>query len=80
MAGKWSKDHAVRVLKEIEVDLFPMLGKRPVSDLKTRDLLACLQAVEKRGALDVVGRLRQRIAGIMRIAVQKKPDRIQAGA
>ena len=71
MAGKWSKDHAVRVLKEIEVDLFPMLGKRPVSDLKTRELLACLKTVEKRGALDVVGRLRQRIAGIMRIAVQR---------
>ena len=71
MAGKWSKDHAVRVLREIEVDLFPMLGKRPVTDLKTRDLLACLKTVEKRGALDVVGRLRQRIAGIMRIAVQR---------
>ncbi|WP_137887175.1 integrase arm-type DNA-binding domain-containing protein [Pseudomonas sp. 2FE] len=68
--GKWSKDHAARVLKEIEADLFPVLGKRLVSELKTRDLLAALKAVEKRGALDLVGRLRQRIVGIMRVAVQ----------
>lgn len=70
MTGKWSKGHAVRVLNEIEADLFPMLGKRPVAELKTRDLLACLKSIEKRGALDLVGRLRQRIVGIMRVAVQ----------
>ncbi|SFI40979.1 Integrase [Pseudomonas guineae] len=69
--GKWSKDHAARVLKEIEADLFPVLGKRLVSELKTRDLLAALKIVEKRGALDLVGRLRQRIVGIMRVAVQQ---------
>ncbi|MGB4074585.1 tyrosine-type recombinase/integrase [Pseudomonas sp.] len=69
--GKWSKDHAARVLKEIETDLFPLLGKRLVSELKTRDLLAALKTVEKRGALDLVGRLRQRIVGIMRVAVQQ---------
>lgn len=70
MAGKWSRDHAARVLKQIEANLFPMLGKHPVAELRTRDLLACLKAVERRGALDLVGRLRQRIVGIMRTAVQ----------
>jgi len=70
MAGKWSAGHADRVLTEAEADLFPALGNRPIADLKTRDLLAVLKAVEKRGALDLVGRLRQRLVGIMRTAVQ----------
>lgn len=68
--AKWSVDHAARIWRELEADLFPMLGKRNVSELKTRDLKAAVRAVEKRGALDVAGRLRQRIVGIMRTAVQ----------
>lgn len=70
MSGKWSAGHAERVLNELKADLFPMLGKRPVTELKTRDLVSALKAVEKRGALDLAGRLRQRIVGIMRTAVQ----------
>jgi len=70
MSGKWSPGHAERVLNELKADLFPMLGKRPVTDLKTRDLVSVLKSVEKRGALDLAGRLRQRIVGIMRTAVQ----------
>lgn len=70
MAGKWSEGHAARVLAEIEADLFPTLGKRPIAELKTRDLLVVLKEIEKRGALDLVGRVRQRMVGIMRTAVQ----------
>lgn len=71
MAGKWSKGHAARVMNECEADLFPMLGHRPIADLKTSDLLAVLKLVEKRGALDLAGRLRQRVVGIMRTGVQR---------
>ncbi len=71
MAGKWSKGHAARVMNECEADLFPLLGQRPIADLKTNDLLAALKLVEKRGALDLAGRLRQRVVGIMRTGVQR---------
>lgn len=70
MVGKWSAGNAARVLTEAEADLFSALGNRPIADLKTCDLLAVLKTVEKRGALDLVGRLRQRLVGIMRTAVQ----------
>ncbi|RMV16427.1 tyrosine-type recombinase/integrase [Pseudomonas savastanoi] len=68
--GKWSEGHAERVLREMEVDLFPALGKRPVEQLKTRDLLAPLQAVEARDALDMASRLKQRLCSVMRHATQ----------
>ncbi|GAB3245061.1 tyrosine-type recombinase/integrase [Chitinimonas naiadis] len=68
--GKWSADHATRILKRLEADLFPDLGASRVPELKTRDLLVPLRKVEERGALDLASRLRQHIDGIMRYAVQ----------
>ncbi len=68
---KWSPEHSARVLKWLESDLFPMIGKRGIGELKTSDLLAPIRAVEKRGALDVAARLKQRTACIMRYAVQR---------
>lgn len=50
--GRWSPGHAERVLSEMEAYLFPSLGRRPVEELKTRDLLVPLHEVEACGALD----------------------------
>lgn len=68
--GKWSIDHAQRILRRLEADIFPEIGAHPISGLKTRDLLTPLRKVEERGALDLASRLRQHIHGIMRYAVQ----------
>ena len=69
-ARKWKPHHAATVLRRMELYLFPAIGGRPLADLKTRDLLAPLKAVEKRDTLETAGRLRQYMAGIMRMAVQ----------
>ncbi len=67
---KWSKAHSARVLKTLEDFLFPALGKHNITELKTRDLLAPIKAVEKSGRLEVASRLQQRTTAIMRYAVQ----------
>ncbi|AUQ41088.1 tyrosine-type recombinase/integrase [Yersinia ruckeri] len=67
---KWSKDHSSRVLKTLEDFLFPAIGKHNITELKTRDLLAPIKAVEKSGRLEVASRLQQRTTAIMRYAVQ----------
>ncbi|HFT4563907.1 tyrosine-type recombinase/integrase [Enterobacter roggenkampii] len=67
---KWSKEHSRRVLKSLEDNLFPTIGKRNIADLKTRDLLAPIKAVELSGRLEVASRLQQRTTAIMRYAVQ----------
>lgn len=82
---KWSKDHSARVLKTLDDNLFPFIGKCNIAELKTRDLLAPIKAVEKSGRLEVASRLQQRTTAIMRYAVQSgltdyNPAQEMAGA
>ncbi|MDE9702785.1 tyrosine-type recombinase/integrase [Citrobacter portucalensis] len=82
---KWSEEHSRRVLKSLEDNLFPAIGKRNISELKTRDLLAPIKAVELSGRLEVASRLQQRTTAIMRYAVQSglldyNPAQDMAGA
>lgn len=82
---KWSKDHSSRVLKTLEDFLFPAIGKYNITELKTRDLLSPIKAVEKSGRLEVASRLQQRTTAIMRYAVQSgltdyNPAQEMAGA
>ncbi|WNK04166.1 integrase arm-type DNA-binding domain-containing protein [Escherichia coli] len=67
---KWSASHSARVLKSLEDNLFAAIGKRNITELKTRDLLVPIKAVESSGRLEVVARLQQRTTAIMRFAVQ----------
>lgn len=68
--GIWSEKHALRVLASLQKDIFPSIGKRPISEITTPELLQTLRAVESRGALDVASRLLQRCTQIFRYAVQ----------
>jgi len=67
---KWSASHSARVLKSLEDNLFAAIGKRNIADLKTRDLLVPIKAVESSGRLEVAARLQQRTTATMRFAVQ----------
>jgi len=67
---KWSESHSGRVLKSLEDNLFDAIGKRNIAELKTRDLLIPIKAVEVSGRLEVAARLQQRTTAIMRFAVQ----------
>lgn len=67
---KWSTSHSARVLKSLEDNLFAAIGKRNIAELKTRDLLVPIKAVESSGRLEVAARLQQRTTAIMRFAVQ----------
>src|SRR5690606_1900476 len=64
-ARKWAEGHANTVLRRLENHLFPVLGERPVAELKPRDLLPPLKAVERRESFALASRLRQNIEGIL---------------
>jgi integrase len=68
--GKWNQHHADRIWRRLELNVLPFLGRRPVAELETVELLYPLQLVEQRDLLTVAERLRQYITGIMRHAVQ----------
>lgn len=68
--GRWSADHADRVLDSLETDVFPRIGSTPIQDIKALDCLAVVKAVEDRGALDTAGRVKQRMSSVFRYAIQ----------
>ena len=53
----WSDTHYVRERRNITKDLVPYLGKRAIGSIKPIELLAVIQRVEARGALDVAHRV-----------------------
>ncbi|NIH24186.1 tyrosine-type recombinase/integrase [Providencia heimbachae] len=82
---RWSEGHSYRVLKSLEDNIFAAIGKRNIVELKTRDLLEPIKAVETSGRLEAAARLQQRVTAIMRYAVQSglidyNPAQDMAGA
>ena len=55
-ASQWSESHAGRMLRQLERDLFPAIGERPIAQIHAMELLAALQKVEERGALETADR------------------------
>ncbi|EIJ2662287.1 integrase [Escherichia coli] len=68
---RWNEAHAAKVLRSLELHVFPLFGKFPVSDLKTADLLIPLRVAERKGTLETAARIQQRTTAIMRYAVQE---------
>jgi len=65
----WVESHGTRILKRLEADLFPWLGKRPIAEIKAPDLLAVLRRIESRGALETAHRAMQNAGQVFRYAV-----------
>ncbi|EKN4695810.1 integrase arm-type DNA-binding domain-containing protein [Yersinia ruckeri] len=67
---QWSEQHSAKVLKNLEMYLFPVNGTRDIASLRTPDLLIPIRVAENAGFLEVSARLLQRTTAIMRYAVQ----------
>jgi len=68
---RWSDNYAKKVLKGLELNVFPFIGHRPITDIKPPELLNdCLKKIEKRGSLDIAGRTRQICGQVFRYGIQ----------
>lgn len=56
--------HAQRVKRALERDVFPSIGKLPISQVTSPQIVTLLRAIEDRGSADVAHRARQRISDI----------------
>ena len=56
-SSQWSKSHAERSLRQLERDLFPWIGSRPMIEIDPLELLAALKKVEERGANETADRV-----------------------
>lgn len=70
--ASWAESTAKKRRALLDNDLLPWLGKTPVNQLETADLLACLQRIEDRGALETAHNARQVLSQIFRYAKQTR--------
>jgi integrase len=54
---QWSESHAERSLRQLERDLFPWIGERLMTEIHGMELLAALQKIEERGAIETADRV-----------------------
>lgn len=60
---------SVRNLRRLELYLFPVIGRRPIGELKPAELLAALHRIEDRGTIDTAVRVRNLAGQIFRYAI-----------
>ena len=68
--GKWTPHHALNVMRRLEMDVFPFIGSRPISEIDPPELLeSVLRKIEKRGSLDIAGRVKQICGQVFRYGI-----------
>jgi integrase len=68
-SGPRSERHAGYVLRRLEADVFPVLGRKPIGEITAPQLLAMAKKIESRGALDIAKRALQTCGQVLRYAV-----------
>jgi integrase len=61
--------YAGQILRRLEADVFPAIGRRPIAELEPPELLDMLRKVEKRGVKETARRLKQLVGQVFRFAV-----------
>jgi integrase len=61
--------YAGQILRRLEADVFPTIGRRPIAELEPSELLDMLRKVEKRGVNETARRLKQLVGQIFRFAI-----------
>lgn len=64
-----SQSHKSRTLRNLESDLFPYLGTRPIANITAPELLAVLRKIESRGAIESAHRTKQTAGQVFRYAI-----------
>ena len=68
-APNWAEHHGDRIIRRFERDIFPWIGGRPIADVTAPELLAAVQRIENRGALETAHRALGNCGQVFRYAV-----------
>jgi integrase len=68
-AGQWVPAHGERIIRRLERDVFPWIGRKPIAKLDARAVLATLRRIESRGAVETAHRALQNCGQVFRYAV-----------
>lgn len=64
----WVPSHADKILRRLERDVFPWIGKKPIAEIKAPEVLQTVRRIESRGAVETAHRALQNIGQIFRYA------------
>jgi len=71
--GQWqtarSPRHAEYVLRRLEADIFPAIGRQPIDVIKAPELVAMSKGIAARGAVDIAKRALQTTGQVFRYAI-----------
>jgi integrase len=81
----WAESHSSKIIRRLELDVFPWVGAMPISAIRPADLLTLLRRVETRGAIETTHRVQQNCGQVFRYAVatgrtESDPSRDLRGA
>jgi integrase len=81
----WAESHSSKIIRRLELDVFPWVGAMPIAAIRPADLLTLLRRVEARGAIETTHRVQQNCGQVFRYAVatgrtESDPSRDLRGA
>ncbi|AZG13238.1 tyrosine-type recombinase/integrase [Cupriavidus pauculus] len=65
----WSESHAARVRKQLDREVGPAFGSRPIAEITAPELLAAIRKIEARGALETASKTLQTCGQVFRYAI-----------
>lgn len=76
----WSANHANRIIRRLERDIFPWVGGKAIADITAAQLLEAIRRIEQRGALETAHRALANCGQVFRYAVATgRADRDPSG-
>ena len=65
----WAEHHGDRIIRRFERDIFPWIGGRPIAEVTAPELLAVVQKIENRGAIETAHRALANCGQVFRFAI-----------
>ena len=68
-APTWAEHHGDRIIRRLERDVFPWIGKKAIAEISAPEVLAAARRIERRGALETAHRALANCGQVFRYAV-----------
>lgn len=68
-SSEWAPSYGEKIMRRLEVDVFPFIGRRPVADITPPQLLDVLRKIEGRGVVETAHRALENCSQVFRYAV-----------
>ena len=66
---QWSAGYAGKVIRHLELHIFPWVGTLAVDDIKPTEIVRCLHRIKERGNLETAQRVREAVQHVYQYAV-----------